>query len=83
MYRLRLGTVSRSFDNGSNSLSYSNGGFFSIYERDCDKAPRGSYTLDSKDGCWYKWCDKSRFNDPYKDTVMNNEWYNESKWLPE
>ncbi|KAK3764820.1 hypothetical protein RRG08_002034, partial [Elysia crispata] len=55
-YRIRVGDVSGSIDDGSGNagLSYSNGMYFSTFDRDNDLTKKTNCALNFKAGWWYK-----------------------------
>ncbi|KAK3771548.1 hypothetical protein RRG08_066638 [Elysia crispata] len=79
-YRLQLGAVSSSLDDGNYGLSYSNGASFSTFDRDNDQSS-GSCAITYKAGWWYKQCEYSRLNSPWSGDKLRDAWYNGKKRL--
>ncbi|KAK3773635.1 hypothetical protein RRG08_002111, partial [Elysia crispata] len=76
-YRIQLGDVSGSIDDGSSNagLSYSNGMYFSTFDRDNDSHKALKCALNLKAGWWYKRCYRSLLNAPLTDG--NNQCHND------
>ncbi|KAK3764821.1 hypothetical protein RRG08_002035 [Elysia crispata] len=82
-YRIRLGDVSGSLDDGSDSsgLSFSNGMYFSTFDRDNDSHKTTNCAMHYKAGWWYKSCYGSLLNAPAPLSNGKNEWYNGKKYM--
>ena len=82
-YRIRLGDVSGSIDDSSGNagLSYSNGMYFSTFDRDNDSYKTTNCAMGFKAGWWYKTCYRSLLNAPAPLTDQKNIWYTGHKWM--
>ncbi|GFR57570.1 ficolin-1 [Elysia marginata] len=82
-YRIRLGKVTSSIDDGSHGLSYSKNAKFSTFDNDNDNN-RGQCAVSYKGGWWYKNCDYmySKLNAPWMGRKIFHTWYTSgSKYL--
>ncbi|GFR62550.1 angiopoietin-related protein 1 [Elysia marginata] len=80
-YRIRLGKVTSSIDDGSRGLSYSNNAKFSTFDNDNDDSS-GQCAVTYKSGWWYKNCEYSKLNTPWRDGKIPYAWYTTgSKYL--
>ncbi|GFR61814.1 angiopoietin-related protein 1, partial [Elysia marginata] len=73
-YRIRLGKVKSSIDDGSHGLSYSNNAKFSTFDSDNDEN-HGQCAVSYKGGWWYKNCELSKLNAPWTDGKISRVWY--------
>ena len=93
-YRIRVGDMSGSVDNGYGNagLTYSNGMYFSTFDRDNDETNLTNCAMHFKAGWWYhaknfkpswwvKNCYRSQLNAPAPLSNGRNEWYNGHKWI--
>ncbi|KAK3798633.1 hypothetical protein RRG08_007449, partial [Elysia crispata] len=80
-YRIRLGDVSGSIDDGSGNtgLSYSNGMYFSTFDRENESYKALKCAMTYKAGWWFKTCYRSLLNAPLTDG--KNGWHNGKKWM--
>ncbi|GFR62554.1 ficolin-1 [Elysia marginata] len=80
-YRIRLGNVTSSIDDGSRGLSYSNNAKFSTFDNDNDDSSR-QCAVSYKGGWWYKSCEYSKLNAPWRGGKILHAWYTTgSKYL--
>ena len=81
-YRIRVGDVTSSIDDGSDSagLSESNGMYFTTFDRDNDPA-YSNCAMHHKAGWWYRGCSLSVLNAPAPLRNGYNQWYTGKKWM--
>ncbi|GFS05420.1 angiopoietin-related protein 1, partial [Elysia marginata] len=79
-YRIRLGKVTSSIDGGRYGLSYSNNAKFSTFDKDNDDSSL-QCAVSNKGGWWYKSCEYSKLNAPWRDGKIISAWRGASKIL--
>ncbi|GFR99608.1 ficolin-1 [Elysia marginata] len=81
-YRIRLGAVTSSIDDGKNAgLSYSNNQAFSTVDRDNDGLSGGHCAESRQCGWWFKACELSKLTGPWRNGEVYEAWYNGTRWM--
>ncbi|GFR81248.1 angiopoietin-related protein 1, partial [Elysia marginata] len=81
-YRIRLGAVTSSIDDGKYAgLSYSNNQAFSTVDRDNDRWSGGHCAESNQCGWWFKACEYSKLTSPWENGEIYHAWANGTKWM--